>query len=199
MLIEELKTYQKRLGGGLKILGERQGICGVPLFVAVSNDWYNAEIGGEHYVLVIAKNAGLSPQDIALQWKTISAVNEIPPVMILHAEESAFCIILNEASVDYIMPGSRLHVRNRMILVTRSAGRGGYTPLNHMSTAAQQVVLYYLNISERQSLLLSEIASRLGMTRAQVSTTAKELERLNLCAVDRIWRAHARVCSYGRR
>ena len=193
MLVDELKRYAKRIGIEAEISSDSKPVKGLPLFVEAANDWYEAVIGEYPITLAVAKRTGLSPQDVITQWKSMRKNNDHDFVMVLRSEEDQFCAVLDAAHVDYIMPGSRLHVEGKMMLVTRKAARGGYKPKGRMTVVAQQIVLSYLLHGCDGRSAFEELMSSLKLGQVRVSVAARELERLNLCSIDRAWRAHAIV------
>ena len=197
MLIDELKSYVKRIGVAVKV--EPRSVKGLPLFAEASNDWYDAEIGGFKMVLAVAKRTGLAPQDVIAQWTAIRRNAKFDCVMVIRGEDNDFCRLLEAAHVDYIMPGLRLHVRGKLMLVTRTASKGAYAPKGRMSVVAQQIVLHYLLKGKGGRSGFEELVAALGLGQVRVSVAARELERLNLCSIDRAWRAHALVWSLGKR
>lgn len=192
MLIDDFKNYLKRIGVGVHI-GESRVVTGLPLFTEAANDWFDAEIGGCSVVLAVAKRNGLAPQDVVAQWKSIQRITGLACVMVLQPENESYCAVLNAAKVDYVMPNSRLHVCGKMMLVTRPASRGGYVPKSRMTIAAQRIVLHYLLNGRNGRSSFAELLASLDMGKVQISFAARELERLNLCSIDRSWRAHAFV------
>lgn len=197
MLIDELKSYVKRIGVAVKV--RPRSVKGLPLFVEASNDWYDAEIGGFTMVLAVAKRTGLTPQDVIAQWTAIRSNAKFDCVMILRGEDNDFCNLLESAHVDYVMPGLRLHVEGKLMLVTRPAAKRAYVPKGRMSVVAQQIALHYLLKGKGSRSGFEELMSALRLGQVRVSVAARELERLNLCSVDRAWRAHALVWSLGKR
>lgn len=197
MLIDELKSYVKRIGVAAEV--RPRSVKGLPLFVEASNDWYDAEIGGFKMVLAVAKRTGLAPQDVIAQWTAIRRNAKFDCVMILRGEDNDFCNLLEAARVDYIMPGLRLHVEGKLMLVTRPAAKRAYVPKRRMSVVAQQIALHYLLKGKDGRSGFEELTAALGLGQVRVSVAARELERLNLCSVDRAWRAHALVWSSGKR
>ena len=197
MLVDELKSYVKRLGVAVEV--EPRSVKGLPLFVEASNDWYDAEIGGFKLVLAVAKRTGLAPQDVIAQWTAIRCNVKFDCVMVLRGEDNDFCGLLDAAHVDYVMPGLRMHVEGKLMLVTRPAAKGAYVPKGRMSIVAQQIVLHHLLKGKDGRSRFEELVTALGLGQVRVSVAARELERLNFCSVDRVWRAHALVWSLGKR
>ena len=191
MLIDELKSYLKRIGVAVEVTP--RSVQGLPLFAEAANDWFDAEIGGFKLVLAVARRNGLDPADVVALWTAIRQHAKFDCVMILRGEDSRYCELLNAARVDYIMPGARLHVEGKLMLVTREAAKGAYVPKGRMTTVAQQIVIHYLMNGANGRSTFEELIASLGLGQVQVSVAARELERLNLCSVDRAWRAHALV------
>ena len=172
MLIDELKSYVKRIGVAAEV--RPRSVKGLPLFVEASNDWYDAEIGGLKMVLAVATRTGLAPQDVIAQWTAIRRNAKFDCVMILRGEDNDFCNLLEAARVDYIMPGLRLHVEGKLMLVTRPAAKRAYVPKGRMSVVAQQIALHYLLKGKDGRSGFEELTAR-------------------------AWRAHALVWSSGKR
>ena len=180
MLIDELKSYVKRIGVAAEV--RPRSVKGLPLFVEASNDWYDAEIGGFKMVLAVAKRTGLAPQDVIAQWTAIRRNAKFDCVMILRGEDNDFCNLLEAARVDYIMPGLRLHVEGKLMLVTRPAAKRAYVPKGRMSVVAQQIALHYLLKGKDGRSGFEELTAALGLGQVRVSVATRELERLNLCS-----------------
>lgn len=190
MLIDDLRRYLRRLAQDAS-LEEDAAPRGVPLFVSLNNDWWRMRIGGEPYVLAVSRLAELSPDDVVAQWNGLGQLRE-RSVLVLSPRDDAYCACLDAKGVGYIMPGARLSVPGKLMLVTRhiAAAKG---PKGRMSVHAQLVVLWHLVKGQDGRGSFSDILAGAGVDKSHLSRAARELERLGLAQIDRSWRAHSIV------
>lgn len=187
-MIGKLQQYLCRLGqkGTLESVSVPAGL---PLFITENTDWYMLVLNGETLLLATYTPVQPSPQDIMTVWETLCREG-IASILILAPQDDAFCAVLDASGVHYIMPGARLSVPGKMVLVTKhvSAKRdvGGYLSLD-----AQLVVLWYLLKSVARRALFSEIRQGTMLDESHMSRAARELEQLGVVTIEKMWRASA--------
>ncbi len=190
MIREELCRYLRRLGQDSS-LEKANAPRGVPMFVSANNEWWMMKVGSEVFLLAISKVAELSPDDVIAQWNGISGICE-KVILVIPARDDAYCACLDAKGISYIMPGARLNVPGRMMLVTRHI-KTVSSPKDRMSIHAQMVILWHLLKAKGKSDAFPDVLSGTGLDKSHLSRAASELERLGLAQIDRSWRAHALV------
>lgn len=190
MLVDELRRYLQRLGQDSD-LEEGAAPRGVPMFVSANNDWWRMKIGRDTILLAVSRLAEQSPDDVVAQWNGLGRSRE-NAILVIPARDDAYCACLDAKGVSYIMPGARLNVPGKMMLVTRHV-RAARSPKGLMSVHAQLIVLWHLLKGKGKTEGFADILAGAGVDKSHLSRAALELERLGLAQVDRSWRAHALV------
>lgn len=190
MLLFELEKYLRRLGQDFRL--EKCSLPGdVPLFIAENNDWHLMKIGSDEYLLAVSRIPEQDPDAVIAQWRGVVHATD-RAIMVIPARDDAYCSRLDAEGVNYIMPGARLSVVGKMMLVTRHV-REARAPRGRMSIHAQRILLWHLIRGTKKSELFSEILSGAMLDKSHLSRASRELERLGLVQIDSSWRAHALV------
>ena len=190
MLVAELQRYLKRLGQSSSL--ERIAAPdGVPLFVSENNDWLQMDIAGSAHVLAVSRLPELAPEDVVAQWNGLALIG-VNRILVVPPRDDAYCAYLDAKCISYIMPGARLSVPGKMVLVTRHV-RPRPRPKGRMSVHAQLVVLWHLLKAAGRSDSFAEVMAGTRLDKSHLSRAANELEILGLARIDRSWRAHAIV------
>lgn len=196
MLRTDLERYLKRLGQASDL--ERMPVPdGAPLFVSENNDLYRLDVGGKPCCLAVSRLSDLQSEDVIAQWNGLIRC-EKDGVLVVPPRDDAYCACLDAKGVSYIMPGARLSVPGRMMLVTRHV-RPQSGPRDRMSVHAQLVVLWHLLKTRLASHGFAEVMAGTGLDKSHLSRATKELEVRGLARIDRSWRAHAIVFEQDRR
>lgn len=161
------------------------------MIISFSNEWRKMKIGNELFLLAVSKITELSPDDVIARWEILLKTCK-NVILVIPARDDAYCACLDVKGVNYIMPGARLNVPGKMLLVTRHI-KAVNSPKNRMSIHAQIVILWHLLKAKGSADGFSEILLGTGLDKSHLSRAAFELERLGLAKVDRSWRSHALV------
>lgn len=190
VLVAKLHQYLKRLGQSSRL--ERTAAPdGVPLFVSENNDWLRMDIGGVPHILAVSRLPELSPEDVVAQWNGLIRCG-VDGILVVPPRDDVYCTCLDTKGVSYIMPGARLSVPGKMVLVTRHV-RPLIRPKGRMSVHAQLVVLWHLLNAGGEKDGFAEVMEGTRLDKSHLSRAASELELLGLARIDRSWRAHAIV------
>ena len=191
MMIGKLRRYLARLGQKCDIL---DGVhpSGMPLFAVENNDWHKLILNGETFILCVSKTQLPAPQDIVTLWGCLVS-SEKNSIIVLTPRDDAFCAFLDAAQVSYIMPGARLNVPGRMVLVTKHISADANPVRDYLSLDAQLVVLWYLIKGGGERVKFADAREGARLDRSHMTRAAQELERLGVAKVDRIWKSHELV------
>ena len=190
-MIGKLRRYLARLGQKCNI---SDGVypSGLPLFVVENNDWHELILNGETFLLCVCKSQLLAPQDIVALWNCLVSVRT-NSILVLVPRDDAFCAFLDAARVSYIMPGARLNVPERMVLVTKHISPNANPMRDYLSLDAQLVVLWYLIKGDSERVKFADVREGAYLDRSHMTRAVQELERLDIAMVDRIWKSHELV------
>lgn len=190
-MIGKLRRYLVRLGQKCNI-SDGAHPSGLPLFAVENNDWYELSMDGEAFLLCVCKTQLPAPQDIVALWGCLVSV-EKNSILVLAPRDDAFCAYLNAAQVSYIMPGARLNVPGKMVLVTKHISPDANPVRDYLSLDAQLVVLWYLIKGGSERVKFTDVREGACLDRCHMTRAAQELERLDVAMVDRIWKSHELV------
>lgn len=192
-MIERLKRYLSRLGQK-SIISKGVRPSGLPLFVVENNDWYELSLNGESMLLCVCRTPMPTPQDVVALWNSLVLARK-DSIVVLAPRDDAFCAYLDAAQVSYIMPGARLNVPGKMVLVTRHVSPDANAKRDYLSLDAQLVVLWYLLKGGEPRVKFVDVREGTRLDKSHMTRAAQELEHLGVATIDRVWRSHEIVFS----
>lgn len=195
-MIERLKRYLARLGQKI-IISDGSHPSGLPLFVVENNDWHEMSLNGESLLLCVSKKPLPAPQDVVVLWNTLVSARK-DSILVIAPRDDAFCAFLDAAKVSYIMPGARLNVPGKMVLVTRHVSPDVNSVRDYLSLDAQLVVLWYLLKGSSEHVKFADVREGTRLDKSHMTRAAQELERLEIAAIDRVWRSNELVFSWAK-
>jgi DNA-binding MarR family transcriptional regulator len=162
----------------------------LPLFLKEKYQFVEADLFGRRLVLALEKEAtsDATASDYARELQGLRHAIGGEVVLVLKPVLAHVRNRLIQQLVPFIIPGTQMFLPMMMIDLREQYLRRSTKVPERLSPVSQVIVLYHLLRHPLDQLPLAEIADRLAYSRMAISKAHEELERAQLCDVQRTGR-----------
>ncbi len=156
----------------------------LPVFLSKAFSFYAAEIEGKKIVLAeVLSIKNFTPDRLKKQRYQLEDFSQSPIVFLIEHIEAYQRKRLVEKKIPFIVPAKQLYIPNLFIDLNEVRRGKPLARRDHLSPAAQCLLLYHLQVKNLDELPLKVIAKNIGYSGMTISRVAKELKQFSICNI----------------